>query len=340
MDFVGLKEKFKKIPWLIFCLFGLLVLNLILLGYFYWQERSGEKLSLLPSQENSLKIIFLNVGQGDAILIRTPVLAEAPAGKLERRNVLIDGGPDKSIIYKLDRYLPFYERKIDLMILTHPDPDHLNGLVETLKRYRVEKVFYNGVEDRDLSYKEFLREIEEKRIEREIVWRGKIFEFGSGKIEILFPFENLSGKSFKNDNEASIVFKLIYGKTSILFTGDATKKVEEQLIKHNLDLKADILKVSHHGSKTATSLEFLEKVKPKYAIISVGKNNKFGHPSLRVLKNLEKIGAKVLRTDQMGDIMFESNGQSLKILNSKFETINKSQNLDSNTQIDLGLEKF
>jgi competence protein ComEC len=285
-----MKSFLKMKKWLIFVIGGVLILSLFLIYYF--------------SSEKNLKIIFLNVGQGDAILIRT----------IKGENILIDGGPNKNIIFKLDSYIPFYERKIDLMILTHPDPDHLNGLVEVLKRYPTRKVFYNGVKDNDLTYSEFLKIIEEKKIEKEVVWLGKNFEFKNGKIEIFYPFENLSGLEFKNDNDSSIVFKLTYGKIRILFTGDATKKIEEKLIENNLDLEAEILKVAHHGSKDSTSLNFLEKVKPIYAIISVGEN-KFGHPSLRVLKNLEKIKTKVLRTDQLDDIIFETNGVDLKLKN-------------------------
>ncbi len=301
-------EKNKKFfPWLIVGMASFLVLNLVFLGYFYFVQNQEIKPVPVLTQEKNLKIIFLDVGQGDAILIKTP----------EKKNILIDGGPDKSIIYKLDQQLPFYERKIDCMILTHPDPDHLNGLVEVLKRYQVEQVFYNGVDDMDSTYLEFLKEIEEKKIKKEIVWLGKFIELDGLKLEILFPFENLSGQSFKNDNEASMVFKLTLGQVKILLTGDATKKVEEQLIKSNLDLKADLLKVAHHGARDATSLEFLENVKPTYAVISVGKN-RFGHPSLRVLRNLEKIKTQILRTDKLGDIIFETDGKELKLKTNNF----------------------
>jgi len=297
-------KKFRLIDWLIVGVAGLLVFNLAFLIYFYLIEKNEIQVQapVLVTQKNNLKIIFLDIGQGDAILIQTE----------DNKNILIDGGPDKGIIYKLDQYIPFYQRQIDLMILTHPDPDHLNGLVEVLKRYQVERVFYNGVEDSDLSYKEFLREIEEKKIKNEIVWFGKNFEFGNGKIEVLYPFENLSGKNFKNDNEASIVFKFIYGKIDILFTGDVTQNVEKKLIAKGIDLSANVLKVAHHGSKGSSGLEFLERVRPIYSVISVGQN-KFGHPSLRVLKNLEKIKTKILRTDQLGDIIFETDGEGLKL---------------------------
>lgn len=307
---------------LIWLVGGLLIFNLILLISFWFLEKGNQSdnfakkeilTNLFPDKERGLKIIFLNVGQGDAILIQTPT----------KKNILIDGGPDKRIIYKLDRYLPFYARQIDLMILTHPDTDHLNGLVEVLKRYKVEMVFYNGVKDEEPAYAEFLKEIERRKIKKETVWQGKLVEFfisenekKNGVIEILFPFENLTDQSFREDNEFSIVLKLTFGKIKFLLTGDATKKVEKQLIERGLDLTAEVLKVSHHGAKDATSLEFLEKVQPVYAVISVGQN-KFSHPSLRVLRNLKKIRAQILRTDQLGDIGFKTDGVNLYYLNEK-----------------------
>lgn len=291
-------KKIRLINLIILIVVGLLILNLVALFNFIKRK---ETQPILFNQEKNLKVIFFDIGQGDAILIITP----------DREKILIDGGPDKSIIYKLDQYLPFYERKIDLMILTHPDPDHLTGLVEVLKRYQVNKVFYNGVDDENLVYKEFLKIIDEKGIKKEIVWFNKQIILNCCQIYFLYPFENLAGKDLKNDNEGSLIFKFIFTQRKILFTGDATKNVEKNLINYKIDLKSDILKVAHHGSKDSTSQEFLGKVKPIYAVISVGKNNKFGHPNLRVLKNLEKIGAKILRTDKLGDIIFEINEISL-----------------------------
>lgn len=295
-----MKIPFLKRNYLIYLFASLFLVNLIFLAYFFISSPKETK------PLTNFKIIFLDVGQGDATLIKTPL------GK----NILIDGGPDRGIIYKLDQYLDFYKRKIDLMILTHPDPDHLNGLVEVLKRYRVGEVFYNGVNDESLTYKEFLRLVKEKEIKNEIVWLGKKIIVDGGQIIFLYPFESLANQNLKNDNEGSLVFAFSYGQTKILFTGDATKRVEEKLKEKDINLKADILKVAHHGSKDSSGLEFLEKVKPIYAIISVGKN-KFGHPSLRVLKNLEKINSKILRTDQLGDIIFETDGEKLEFKNLK-----------------------
>jgi len=282
----------KKIIYLVV---GLLIVNLILLFYFL---DDGKK--IIENPEN-LKIIFIDVGQGDAALIRTT----------QGQNILIDGGPDKGIIYKLDQYIPFNRRVIDLMILTHPDPDHLNGLIEVIKRYQVRRFIFNGVDDDSPNYYQFLKKIEEKKITLEVVWQGKKIDFFGGYLEFLYPLESLANKRFKNDNEASLVFKLIVGRARVLFMGDANKKVEAELLKKNFDLKSDILKVGHHGSNDSTGYDFLAKVRPVYAVISVSSNNKYGHPNLRVLKNLEMVDSQILQTSQQGDIIFEIDGLAL-----------------------------
>ncbi len=287
---------FKR-KFLIYSVVALLIVNLGL--FFYFLTVPTPK----STEPESLKVVFLDVGQGDASLIQTE----------DDKNILIDGGPDKSIIYKLDQYIPFHNRRIDLMILTHPDPDHLNGLIEVSKRYKVKTFIFNGVFDESIDYHQFLKRMDDLGVKKEIVWQGKKVSIGSGYLEFLFPLENLTERSLKDDNEGSLVFKLVFGETKIIFTGDATQKVENQLIERGLNLSANVLKVGHHGSKSSTSAEFLSKVKPTYAVISVGKNNKFSHPNLRVLKNLENIQAQVLRTDQLGDIMFEIKRDEIKL---------------------------
>jgi competence protein ComEC len=281
---------------------GLLLVNLILIGYFLFLQPNPSHFN-----DHNLKVIFLDIGQGDSSLIQTP----------NKQNILIDGGPTRGIIYKLDKYIPLTNRKIDLMILTHPDPDHLSGLVEVLKRYQVNQVAYTGVDDPDPLYSEWKKIIEEKKIPTMIIDKKQILKLNEQTIlEFLWPEKSLVGKSFKDDNYGSIVNKLVFGQVKFLFTGDATIEVEKELIRNNENLLTDVLKVGHHGSKTSTSLEFLEKVKPKYAVISVGKNN-FGHPSFRVLTNLEKIKAKILRTDEKGDIIFTTDGRELEMRMNK-----------------------
>lgn len=293
-----MKQKNKK--FLIFLVSVFLTINLGLLVYF---------LFFSPSQLDSTRaeVIFLDIGQGDAALIRTS----------KGKNILVDGGSDKSIIYKLDQYIPFYRRKIDLMILSHPHPDHFNGLIEVVERYRVDRFFYNGVHSNLPTYNYFLDLIEKKGIESKVVWAEHQFEIDNSQIVFLYPFESLEDKILADDNDGSLVFKFIIDQTKILFTGDATKKVEEELLAQEVHLSAEILKVAHHGSKDSSIQEFLDEVKPTYAVISAGRENKFGHPALRVLRNLENVNAEVLRTDQLADIIFEINRERLNLQNKR-----------------------
>ena len=287
--------KIKKFKILIFTIGILLLINLIVLGYWFILFEGNVS-------QGSLRVVFLNVGQGDAALIQT-----------SQQNILVDGGPDKNIIYKLDQYIPFYNREIDLMILTHLDSDHLTGLVEVLKRYSVEKIINNGLKNYDSIALEWEKLIQEKNIPQQIVDIPLSIELDNQiLIEFLWPSQDLIKESKGDDNFTSLVFKLIHGNNKFLFTGDIPKEVEEILVATEKDLKADVLKAGHHGSKYSSTTEFLSRVKPKYGVISCGENN-FGHPSLRALKNLENIGAEVLRTDQLGDIIFLSDGQELKL---------------------------
>jgi len=269
-----------------------LFINFVLLIYFSSYHQSQDR----------LKVIFFDIGQGDTILIKTP----------QNKNILIDGGPDKGIIYKIDQYLPINNRQIDLMISTHPDPDHLTGLVEVLSRLKVKKIITNGVKDNSPIYLLFEKLIKEKELTPLVIKKPLRIDLGGGlSLDFFWPREDLVNKVLGDNNQFSLVFKMVFKKTSFLFTGDADEKAEEEIISLEENLKVDVLKVAHHGSKYSSSLDFLRKVKPQYAVISSGKNNKFGHPNLRVLKNLETVGAKVFRTDELGDIIFETDGNNL-----------------------------
>jgi len=267
------------------------------------------------SKPKFLEVNFFDVGQGDAIFIETP----------ERQQILIDGGPDSKILEKLGKEMPFYDRSIDLIILTHPEKDHLAGLLEVLKRYKIDNILWNGVVRDTPEYKEWQNLIEKEKAKIFIARTGTKIYCSTWNVEhcyfeILFPFENLAGKEFENSNDTSIVAKLNFNKNSFLFTGDISKFVEEELtIRENSDqfasLKSDILKVSHHGSKTSTSEEFLREVTPEIAVISAGKGNSYGHPHQEVLERLEKFGIKVLRIDKEGDVKIFSDGENLKFFN-------------------------
>lgn len=263
----------------------------------------GGYIWLYELEHQNLEVITLDIGQGDAILIKTPF----------KQNVLIDGGPNKSIARALDRNLPFWRRKISLMILTHPDVDHVNGLVEVLERYQVDRVMGTGVAHTAPGYLMWLELIKNKKIPFDVARAPQTIKFGPDlKMEIIYPWDDYGGKDAEDNNITSIVAKLIYKNNSFLLTGDAPIESEQEMIGAGLDLKSDVLKVGHHGSKNSTSQVFVQMVQPKYAVISCGKDNLFGHPNLRVLKNLEKIGARILRTDEAGDAVLISDGKKVR----------------------------
>ena len=245
------------------------------------------------------KIAFLDVGQGDSILIRTR----------EGKNVLIDGGPDKTVLYKLDKYLPWYDRTIDAMILTHPHADHLIGLIETAKRYDVKRIISTGVVHTTPEYLEWLSLIKEKKIPAESFKKDDRLMFDNGiSLTALWPEISLVGERVEDLNNSSLVFLLQTANDKILLMGDAGELIEKRIINDqsakNLISGIDALKIGHHGSNSATGLEFLQIVRPKYAIISASIDNHFGHPHLDTLKRLHESGAKILRTDEDGDIVF------------------------------------
>ncbi len=275
-------------------------------------------LSYNPPRE--LEVDFLDIGQGDAILIK------APAGQ----NILIDGGPDNTVVAGLSENLPFWDRQIDLMVLTHPHDDHVTGLIDVLKRYRVKKILYTGVIHDSPNFLEWLELVREKKIPVVIIDRPQTVTLGeaSAYLDILYPRTSLLGRTVSNLNNSSIVIKLVYGQTDFLLTGDAEVEVEQELLTglsddagiqdagtQNFvsppDLRAEVLKVGHHGSDTSSSEEFLQAVRPQIAVIQVGVNNDFGHPSRRVIKRLERIGVKIFRNDLDGTVRLFSNGREI-----------------------------
>jgi competence protein ComEC len=259
-----------------------------------------------------LEVNFFDVGQGDSILIETP----------QRHQILIDGGPSSKIVEKLAKEIPFWDRSIDLIILTHPEKDHLTGILEILKRYKVENILWTGIVREIPEYNEWLSLLEKEKANIKIARAGQKISCKNcqWKIEVFYPFESLEGEEFEDSNNTSIVSKLTFGNSSFLFTGDIYKEVEESLTLTPFDLNSKILKVAHHGSKTSSSQKFLEKVSPEIAVISVGEN-KYGHPNKETLEILEKYGIRVLRTDREGDIKVFSDGERIKFQfpNSNFQ---------------------
>lgn len=264
------------------------------------------------AQNKNLEAVFLDVGQGDAVLIKTPF----------GQNILIDGGPDDSVLYGLGGHLDWWDRRIDLMILTHPHDDHVAGLVDVAKRYRVGEVIYSGVVHTAPNYLEWLRLIREKNIHVKLIEKPSQIILGPDCwLDILYPDESFFQKEVGNLNNTSLVVKLTYQDTSFLFVGDIEKEVEDRLLTEYSSLSSadggtldvDVLKIAHHGSNTSSSEDFLNAVRPKISIIMAGTDNKFGHPSNRILKRLERINSEIYRTDINGEITILSDGDVLRV---------------------------
>ncbi len=244
--------------------------------------------------ERELKVYFLDVGQGDAIFIETQ----------DRKQILIDGGPDNKVVQELSEVMPFWDRTIDLIILTHPDRDHIGGLPEVLKRFEVKGIVETGVqcEKAECVIWKDLKEKENATVILAELGDSIILDEDT-KILIFNPFESMAGEKISKVNNTSVVAKLIYGNHSILLTGDIEKQIEEKLVLAGIDIDSDYLKIPHHGSKTSTTEEFLDRVSPEIAFISLGLNNSYGHPHDEVIDRLEKRNIKYYRTDELGTIL-------------------------------------
>lgn len=272
--------------------FGGLILTTILVWSFVF----------VRADSGYVKVDFLDVGQGDAILIS--------AGS---NQVLIDGGPSGVILEKLGKAMPFYDKTIELVIATHPDADHISGLVDVLKRYNVERVLTTGIVSETQTAKLLDKLISEKNVQKTVAHFGQRVKIYPGvNLDILYPFSDLSGQKFENENNTSVVAKLNVGSESILLTGDAETPVEWQLLNAGINLNSDILKVAHHGSKSSTSEEFVKAISPEMSVIQVGAKNTYGHPTDQTLERLK--GSKIFRTDLDGDIEAIFDGQKFNFL--------------------------
>ena len=244
-----------------------------------------------------LKVIALNIGQGDSIFIETP----------NGNQIIVDGGPDKSLLSELGKVMPFYDHSIDMIVVTNPDKDHYAGFIDLLDSYSVGKVLEPGTFSPTPTYEVLEKAIAEKNIPKLIAQRGMKIELGGGAVlDILFPDRDVSKVS---SNTGSLVAKLTYGATSFMLTGDSVDEIEHFLVAINKgSLKSDVLKVGHHGSRTSSSPEFVAEVAPSTAVMACGKDNTYGHPHKETLETLSNFGAKIFRTDQDGRVTFISDG--------------------------------
>jgi competence protein ComEC len=233
------------------------------------------------------RIVMLDIGQGDAIYLRTP----------DGQDILIDAGHGNKVVEQLSRELPFSDRTIELAIATHFDADHIGGFKGVLEQYDVDKFATNGGTPTTDTGRALLETITKEGLEPQIFNTGSKVSGEGFTIDVVWPPDTK-----ESSNEGSIVARLVTGKTSALFTGDADFKVEDALLKRHASIGAEILKVGHHGSKTSSGDAFLAAIGGKRAIISVGATNKYGHPTQAAMDRLIKHGYSIDRTDQQGSI--------------------------------------
>lgn len=251
-------------------------------------------------QSPYLKVHFLDVGQGDAALIETPSGVE----------VLVDGGKDGTVLRRLSAEMSFFDRTLDLVVGTHPDKDHIGGLIDVLRRYKVLKILTTENKG-DSASAGFYNDLKKKEgAEVLIARRGQEIHLdASTTLSILFPD---SDPTDMESNTSSIVFQLLYGSTTFMFTGDSPKSIEEYLVLvEGESLKSDVLKLGHHGSRTSTSELYLDEVRPQFAIVSAGKDNTYGHPHVEVTDLLFNARVQILETAKEGTITMLSDGKTV-----------------------------
>ncbi|MBU0667616.1 MBL fold metallo-hydrolase [Patescibacteria group bacterium] len=248
-----------------------------------------------------LHVYYLDIGQGDSILVRTPL----------SHYVLIDGGPDDKVLQEMAAVMPFYERTIDLVILSHPHADHVDGLIPVLERYNVKAVMLTGISYNYAGYERFLYLIKERGVSVLFV-NGKVdYRLGNIVLDIVFPLESLQGAHFENVNNSSISFRLMFGGSIFYFSGDLEVEGEAKILAAGVDLRADVLKAGHHGSRTSNSKALLDLMKPQWAVISCGVDNKFKHPHPETIEHFQERGIEFYRTDLDGRVEFETDGMDL-----------------------------
>ena len=288
------------------------IFALVFVGIYQW----------VHAFDGKLHVVFCNVGQGDGIYIRTPGGAD----------ILVDAGPGSVILSCLESHMPFWDRKIELVVLTNADADHYLGLIDVVRRYAVEKFTVSQVGKSDASFEALEREVEKQGIRTISTAAGDRFRVGRVVFDTLWPDKTylVHGSLRKDDpkninrvlgaftaqksvNEFSVVQLLTYKTFNVLLTGDIVPPAIERLYTIPFD-SVEVLKVPHHGSRNGLTEALLNKVSPQVAIISSGKNNRYGHPHQETLEMLRQKGVRVLRTDQQGEIEIVSDGKSWKVV--------------------------
>jgi competence protein ComEC len=258
--------------------------------------------TLRENRHAVLRVSFLDIGQGDSIYI------ESPTGT----QVLIDGGPDSTVIRRLSEMMPWYDRSIDLVIGTHPDADHIGGLIDVFSRYKVAVVMQSSVLGSTQIWKVFEKDAAGETPNFITAKRGQVVDIGGGAyIQVLFPDREVPNLE---TNTGCVVTRLVYGETSFMLPCDAPQAIEKYLVALDGDppaggLRSTVLKPGHHGSKTSSSPLFVGYVDPQYAVLSRGCDNKYGHPNQETLDTLDTFGIATADTCKQGTVTFVSDGK-------------------------------
>ncbi|MBQ8193689.1 MAG: MBL fold metallo-hydrolase [Bacilli bacterium] len=243
----------------------------------------------------NLTIQYLDVGQAESILISN-----------NNRHMLIDAGNNEDGP-KIVNYLKSLGiETLDYIIATHPHEDHIGGMDDVIRNFNVNNVYMPEVYSLTTTFEEVINELENKKLQITIPKINEEISFGEGVLRFIY-----SGKDSEDMNNASIIIKMMFGTTSYLFTGDTTSKIENEIL--TSDINVDVLKVAHHGSEYSTNNEFLKRVTPSYAIISVGKNNDYNHPSINTLNRIKNYTNRIYRTDELGTIIITSDGKNINV---------------------------
>lgn len=271
-------------------IFIILIIGVIVVGL-RWQ------VSKLPPR---LRIVMCDIGQGDAILIQAP----------GQYDLLIDGGPNRQVVSCLGKYLGFWNRRLELVMMSHPDADHSTGLFFAAQRYGIQQLLWAPIQASTPAY----QLLTQQSLPATPAVAGQVWPVGPAELKVLWPLTDLTDQPVPSTNNASVVARLEFNQVTLLLTGDAETPVEQALLAEYpaAELQSDILKVSHHGSKSSTTAEFLTAVHPSIALVSVGANNRYGHPASDVTRRLTDQGVTIWRTDEVGDVVIVTDGQTIK----------------------------
>jgi len=262
---------------------------------------------ILKTITHPLRVSFLDVGQGDAILIQTP----------HGHTMLVDGGASDRILEKIAVKKNFFDRRIDVVVATHPDADHVTGLIPVLSKYNVGIIVTAPVRGETGIFSEFTKRVTAENANVRTGARGDAIIFGDGVVaHILYPSAQFRG-SKKETNDASVSMVITYGDMSVLLTGDLSLKYEGELLQEVLPHKVTIYKAGHHGSNSSSGEQLLSYIQPEYAIISAGKNNKYDHPGTEATQRLATYSKEILSTIEKGTITFSLTENTIRIATDK-----------------------